>query len=275
MAGQHKGMSLHIGLNRIDPTKYVIKGNGGIDGALDSPEVDARDMEALAKAQGFHTATLLTDQATGDRIVQGIRRAADQLRAGDMFLLTFSGHGWHLPDKNGDEVDKQDEAWVAYDRPVIDDELYLEFARFAPGVRLVVVSDSCFSGTIGGAVRPPPGQGPPKGMPPGVEVVGQEVRPQQLRRATAREPLRAQVLTLSACKDDEEAYCGYPNSIFTGVLVEVWNGGAFDGDYRTFLHAIRAKCPDYQSPQEQLEGPSQPDLLSERPFTINPSPPHS
>jgi len=51
----NKGLSLHIGLNRVDPAHY-----GGWDGQLAACEFDAKDMQALAKAQGFTSQLLLT-----------------------------------------------------------------------------------------------------------------------------------------------------------------------------------------------------------------------
>ena len=43
-----KGLSLHIGLNHVDPTHYQ-----GWDGALIACIADARDMRALGKKKGF------------------------------------------------------------------------------------------------------------------------------------------------------------------------------------------------------------------------------
>ena len=43
-----KGISIHIGLNSVDPAHYE-----GWDGALAACEADAKDMYALAKKQGF------------------------------------------------------------------------------------------------------------------------------------------------------------------------------------------------------------------------------
>ena len=44
--GEAKGISLHLGLNVVDPDHY-----GGWDGALKACEADANAMEALAKAR--------------------------------------------------------------------------------------------------------------------------------------------------------------------------------------------------------------------------------
>ena len=51
-----------------------------------------------------------------------------------------------------EETDQLDETWVLYDRQLLDDELYDLWCRFAPGVRILMISDSCHSGTVSRAV---------------------------------------------------------------------------------------------------------------------------
>jgi Caspase domain len=82
------GLSLHIGLNRVDPAHY-----DGWDGALNACEFDANDMETLAKSRGFEVSKLLTDEATADAITAVIEDAAGRLGPGDIFFVTYSGHG--------------------------------------------------------------------------------------------------------------------------------------------------------------------------------------
>ena len=54
-----------------------------------------------------------------------------------------------MPDRDGDdETDGLDETWCLYDRQLVDDELYGMFGKFAKGVRIVLLSDSCHSGTV-------------------------------------------------------------------------------------------------------------------------------
>ena len=139
-----RGISLHIGLNQVDPAHY-----DGWDGALNACEFDANDMQAIAESRGFETTKLLTAEATADAVIAAIERAAGELAQGDLFLCSYSGHGGQVPDRNGeDEEDRSDETWLAYDRQIIDDELYALWGKFAPGVRVFVLSDSCHSGTV-------------------------------------------------------------------------------------------------------------------------------
>ena len=56
-----QGMSLHIGVNEVDPDHYA-----GWSGPLRACEADAGDYHDIAAAQSFETRTLLTEAATRD-----------------------------------------------------------------------------------------------------------------------------------------------------------------------------------------------------------------
>ncbi|MET1044169.1 MAG: caspase family protein [Microbacteriaceae bacterium] len=135
------GLSLHIGLNNVDPGAYSFH-VPVLAGCIN----DANDMQDLARGQGFRVRQLLDAAATSTAVIDGIRSAASQLRAGDIFLLTYSGHGSQVPDV--EEDDQRSETWVLWDRQLIDNELYALWGQFAPDVRVVVISDSCHSGTV-------------------------------------------------------------------------------------------------------------------------------
>jgi hypothetical protein len=106
-------------------------------------------MTAVAEAEGFTPTQLFSAQATTTRIKQEIARAAQQLNSGGFFFLTYAGHGGQAPDMTGtEEADHQDETWVCYDRQWLDDELQEALSAFRAGVNIVVLSDSCHSGTM-------------------------------------------------------------------------------------------------------------------------------
>ena len=138
-----KGIGLHIGLNSVDPRQYE-----GWDGTLVACEADAKDMHAITAARGFTSSMLLTRKATAAAVTTAIRRAAGKLDTGDLFVLSYSGHGGQVRDPSGEEADWEDETWVLWDRQLLDDELYALWAAFKPGVRILVLSDSCHSGTV-------------------------------------------------------------------------------------------------------------------------------
>jgi len=87
-----KGITLSIGLNSVDPKHY-----GGWSGDLNACEADAADVADIAKSRGFKTETLLTKAATRKNVIQAFGKAAGSLKAGDIFLLFYSGHGGQVP----------------------------------------------------------------------------------------------------------------------------------------------------------------------------------
>src|SRR4030042_4398567 len=105
-----KGQALTIGLNAVDPRHYQ-----GWAGELNACEADAQDMAEIAQAKKFSVKKLLTKAATRARGTNEILKAAKGLTKGDIFMLTYSGHGGQVPDLNSDEPDAQDETWCLYD----------------------------------------------------------------------------------------------------------------------------------------------------------------
>jgi hypothetical protein len=269
-------MSLHIGLNHVDPKQYE-----GWDGELNACEADARDMEALATRRKFKSRTvLLTKQATAEAVTDSILGAAKSLKAGDMFLLTYSGHGGQVTDTNHDEKgdrngDRKDETWVCYDRELVDDELYDLWGKFKTGVRVFVLSDSCHSGTV---VKAMPafldGGRRVRGMPP---VVAREVEKahkklyrgiQNAHPAAEKARLKASVLLISGCMDNQFSQDGDENGLFTGTLKSVWDGGRFKAGYRPFRDQIVARMPEDQTPNYYWVGARSPKFEAQVPFTI-------
>ena len=112
-----KGMALTIGLNGIDPHHY------GTTGVLNACEADAEDMAHLANTQKFTVSSLLTKKATRESVTSNVKNAAKKLKSGDIFMLSYSGHGGQLPDLNDEEADGQDETWCLYNGQLVDDEL--------------------------------------------------------------------------------------------------------------------------------------------------------
>jgi metacaspase-1 len=273
------GKALTIGLNSVDPKHYE-----GWDGELFACENDARDMADLAQSQGFEVETLLTQKATRKNVLERLKKAAGALKAGDFFLLTYSGHGGQLPDQNSDEPDALDETWCLFDGELVDDELYSMWNKFAPGVRILVFSDSCYSGTvIKEALNQPirmlrASMGRTcriRSMP--LEVAGRTYRANRifydpiLKDAKLREDrslIKASIILISGCQENQESEDGEQNGLFTGTLLRVWHEGKFKGSLKQFHKKIKERLPAYQSPNYFLVGVANPAFENQLPFSI-------
>jgi hypothetical protein len=287
-----RALSLHVGLNGVSAAAY-----GGWDGPLAACEFDANDMAAIAKSKGMKSTVLLTKKGTRANVLAGMRSAAKALAAGDLFFLTYSGHGGQVPDVSGDEPDKQDETWCLYDGQLIDDELYFELSKFKAGVRILVLSDSCHSGSVTRAPPPPPPPGQRvKLMPAAIamrvyrehqafydklqldvaKAAGKAaVDPDAaLANVAASGRLSAivkkfnpAVLLISGCQDNQTSMDGDHNGAFTEQVLKAWGNGAFKGNYGVFHARVKAAMPATQTPNLFTLGTAG-TFLAQTPFAV-------
>jgi len=335
------GYALAIGLNKVDTTHYV-----GTVKELSGCEADAVDMKDIAISQGLNAEMLLGKEATRTNVLNKLDALAKSLKTGDLLVLSYSGHGANVIDKNGDEADGYDETWCLYDGQLLDDELYGAWMKFQAGVRILVFSDSCYSGTvlrmnIQDAKRTPPERVRElnkmwelKRVPSKKEQMKMLLIPEMRKEIQSRPSLRkrimrlqpvaprtreftptqpekaeaeqifvsrsispivwmrtyeqnksfydtlgkaapkentgqvkATVILISACEDNQTALDIRFNGLFTWKLKKVWNNGAFTGDHREFYQNIRElvrqdwpnQVPDFSSIDVFIE---------QRPFTV-------
>jgi metacaspase-1 len=265
-------LAIAVGLNRVDPARYE-----GWSGPLVACEKDADDMLKIAASQGYETSALKTKDATRQAFRDAITGAAARLKAGDTLVLSYSGHGGQVRDTNGDEADGLDETWCLFDGEIVDDELALLWTKFQPGVRIVVYSDSCHSGSViknlvAAAI---PTTERFRIMPPAVaDKLRAKPEHQDLDKGlpserSSKSKTEASVLLISGCQDDQLSRDGDDNGLFTGKLIATWNSGGFKGSYRKFYEAIRAVMPSNQKPNFDKTGKADPTLEAERPWTTN------
>ena len=258
-----KGISLHIGLNTIDPAHY-----SDVFPLLKGPEFDAEDMRAIAEKMGFDPEVMLSPEATRSAVLNKISEAAQALMSGDIFLITFSGHGSNLP---GNENDSKDETWCMFDGQISDNELFHHYCEFKEGVRILVVSDSCHSGTViklhGSAVA--------KRLPDETEsftYLSNKTFYDNIRKALPErneQDLKATIKLLAACQDNQEAEDDDFNSLYTRELKKVWQQGSFQGNYQQFHDALLARFNNtLQTPNYEKLGKTNPKYDNQKPFTI-------
>jgi metacaspase-1 len=271
-----KGISIHIGLNTIDPKHY------GSDGRLKNPENDARAMSRLAEGLGFAATTILTKEATTTRVQTELFNASKKIGAGDTLLVTFAGHGAQVEDLNKEEEDKYDETWVLYDRMFLDDEIHNAWSKFEPGVRIIVLSDSCHSGTV---VRMINFDSITKANKDQVfrclnPIVATKAFEKHIVAYTAaksvvprgiEEGIKASVLLISGCQDDQLSSDGIDNGLFTSKLLRSWANGTFSGTYKGFHSRITSQMPSNQTPNYLFIGNRNDAFEAEKPFTIESS----
>jgi hypothetical protein len=170
---------------------------------------------------------------------------------------------------DGDDGDGCDETWCLHDGILPDDTLVDLWRRFSPGVRVIVVAESCFSG---GSFRDGDG----------VQVVarrsvwrGEPVMPSVTSLPTtciAEAPhdaykIGASILAISAAREDQTARDG----VFMEALMGVWNDGAFTGSFCDLFREVRERVmarADHE-PQIMMLGAPDTDFPLEPAFHLN------
>ena len=274
-----KAVSFHLGLNAIDPAHY------GDPGVLRGCENDARDMAAIAKAAGYTPTVLLTRKATSMALFATLDQHAKALQSGDAFLLSMSSHGAQVRDLTGEEADGKDETWCLYDRMVLDDEIYAAMCKFREGVNIVVLSDSCHSGTMTRRLRllteaniaddflPNSGAMLTRCFDPILASQCWETHQSlyaAVKYAAGSRTLQdaaAAVLLISGCQDEQLSGDLPTNGVFTGALKTVWANGGYRGDYADFTRKIiNAIGSPLQVPNLTVYGRNGDVLKAQRPF---------
>jgi metacaspase-1 len=288
-----RGFSINIGINRVDPLHY-----GNTFPTLRGCENDATLMSQIAQSQGFSALPILGASATANNIRQTIANAAQNLNAGDILLLTYSGHGSQMIDElNGDEDDGMDETLVLFDRNLIDDELYVLWSFFRPGVRILFITDSCHSGTVAqmpqidsieesnnadeGFFKDDDVPLNEDGSPRLVKTISGNLQNNYYFRYKSNYDhlrlslpshtniiIRSSILHISACRDNQFARDGIKNSLFTEKLARTWNNGLFTGNYEDFTMTIANQTGASQIPDFKIIGAVNSQFQAQTPFLI-------
>lgn len=224
--------------------------------------------ELLRDHYGFAEAditVLLDRQATKAAILAALDDLLGGAKRGDVIVFTNSSHGTYVADEDGDES-RYDEAmcpWDMKENLIVDDELRTRFAALPPGVRLTVVSDSCFSGTVTrGPAIPTPDDRRARFVNP--KLIGRREIPDV--RSVAR-PVRADLypesamkeVLVSGCNDRQYSYDARFDNRYHGAMTYFALDIIRAADYRLTYNALRkqlvARLEDEGYDQEpQLEG---------------------
>ena len=208
-------------------------------GRLRTAVADAKAVSQVLKDDyGFQTTVLLDAQASRGNILKQLDRFKKFLNPEDRFLLYYAGHGWH--DRETDtsywlpaEAEKTDTVdWIMAKQ--VTDELRRMRAR-----QVMVVADSCYSGTIDRAFNP--------------EVAAQGTRDVYLKKMQEK-PSR--ILIASGGNEPVSDSGGGGHSIFAAVLIRALKSPGqesftaqelFAGQIREAVSGRSEQTPEYKT----------------------------
>ena len=155
--------ALLVGINDYKYLPAKVSGKGTFSDLRGSLNDVSMMKEVLISKYGFssHEIRVLTEKDASRKKIEETFNTwlVSGSKAGDLVLFFFSGHGSHVPDSSGDELDFWDEVLCPYDATIfggkniiIDDELG-SWLRRLKGRDVVVIIDSCHSGTMTRSIK--------------------------------------------------------------------------------------------------------------------------
>lgn len=201
---------IHIGLNYIDPESY-----SGWRGNLFGCVKDSEAMRKLILAD--ECACLYNGGGTVKNFIDYTARYSSIMSEEDKLYITYSGHGASLKDRSGDEADGKDEAWCFYDGLLLDDDVN-KILMTVPG-KVIVISDSCHSGTITRGLKSLSLTSDSKRIKQIPKDVADKAK--QFKLGSNTKPRNPNIVTLSACQDNQYSYDTDSGGLFTNGIIEL------------------------------------------------------
>jgi subtilisin family serine protease len=267
---KNQGYSLHIGIDEVSQAYY----QGKIP-LLHGCVNDMKRMEKFAKSLDYITTALINDQATKENINAKLDELSTRAVAGDTVLISYAGHGASIRDLNGDEPDGLDESWVTYSGFLLDDDINLALNKFVQGVKVIMVSDSCHSGTVSRGIpkEMEATNVTPRFVP--VEIVEEvlalhnstKIDLLSSRSVKEEDTISAGLILLAACQDDQVAGEVNAAGIFTSNLFNVLQSeSGKSSTYNQLMSRIEKEMPAYQKPRMEYRGGEQFDFSDSAAF---------
>lgn len=225
------------------------------DSELSGCANDAYDWADLLVREGYDVKVLI--EATKAVAIEHLKAMVAKAGFGDRIVFTYSGHGSWIPDRSGDEADHRDEVMCMADFRngglLVDDEIQQIFSGTKSGVGALILSDSCFSGSVNRVIGPV-AKGTSRFLSPAKFTDLTERQVEVMEQALPSLP-RPTTSLISGCADVEFSYDAWfendtrANGAFTRAAIDTYRRG---DSLARWYNRIRGELPsdDYpQSPQ--------------------------
>lgn len=258
-----KKRALHFAINNYPGTNNDLR--GCVNDAYEWKDI-------VANVKDFDQFTLLLDnKATRSKVKKAMKEIIKKSKKGDTLFISYSGHGSKTTDYNGDEIDGVDETWYLYDGHLTDDEIREMLSKVVDGVKVIIVSDSCHSGTVTRALMSAfdteAGYLKPRYMPPEDAVECAVASSIEAEKRFACPESGMNHILITGCKSTEysyDAFFGKPMGALTYHATTIIRNNP-NLTCNEFYAKLREKLPSDRYPQTpQLEGPE--DLKNQKMF---------
>jgi hypothetical protein len=224
----------------------------GSDNDLNGCLNDARNWDNLFTALGFEVTRLEDNAVTINNFYEMAKKILEKALPGEWVVIQYSGHGTFTVDMSGDEVDGYDEALFLFDGLFLDDRFQQLLSNIQIGVHILIILDSCFSGTATRKINSKAVVVRPKFVYPSWI----DKMPKQMKPVTKIGENAMVEILMSGAADIEYSYDAYIDGKSTGAFsyyaINTYKSGMTFDEWYT---EIRKHLPSSRYPQTpQLEG---------------------
>jgi len=223
---------------------------------------DARNWSSLLnEIYGFNVKSLFDAELRFGAVTELIGNYISDSRAGDLIVITYSGHGTNVPDQNGDESDGRDEALCLYDGYLVDDCIRDMMKGLHPEASLTFISDSCHSGTVTRAFLAAMNKdsyAKPRFLPPQDEQEVLNSKASDIGNKLFHPEEGMREILISGCLPTEYSYDAYIGNKYQGAMsyfaTQILRSQPVI-TYSSFYEKLKKVLPTSKYPQTpQLEG---------------------
>lgn len=252
-----KKYAICIGLNKVSEAIY-----GNVPGLISACN-DAKSVaDLLCLDFDFdEVIEIFNSGACCSKVKPHIKSKIETLGKGDLLVIFYSGHGTQVRDHNNDEKDKLDEAWCLYDGLLYDDDLQYLFSKAPGSSRIVLISDSCHSGTMSKKIAPDDQRR--KFLDCSDAILNPKIIRQDFKKNNT-----TSIISLSGCKDSQYSFDGPVNGAFTAALLKSLEKDC-DISYRNLFNLICNNMTNKkQTPQFNGSGSKLREFYNSKIFTV-------
>ncbi len=255
-----KGFAIHFGLDKVNDSNYVEKYFREVE-PLKYSVKDAEGLAEITRQQGFTEVFLRTNEkATREAFVDLLEKNIARLAAGDLLVISFSGHGGQSNNvmfKDDEPFDGMDELLCFYDDILLDDVFYYHLCQAVEGAKIHIIIDSCHSGGMDKL------EGPSAPLKLDLRKFRPESRIKNYSGFDKCQKLKASTLFWAAVSPHELA----GNGLFTQTLIRLWHQDQGKLNNQLFYRKLKKNSHPYYKPN-QASGNNNQKFLLEKPFYL-------
>lgn len=237
-----KGRLLTINLNRVNQQIY-----NGWDGKLSDTDTDASKIQLALP--NFEITELKDDTASISNVIYAIYDLAQQTKADDLAVIYYSGHGAEgydtVIEENGFNFDQ---AWCLFDGLLKDNQMKQCLSFFKKGTRVVLISDSCHSGSMyrsGMVLNGYKIKAIPKTIQENLIPISEALMILTQLKATTK--IECALKYFGGCQENQYSYSTGSGGLFTKAFLKTLFSNP-NYPYYTLFKKLLAEMPQNQTP---------------------------